>query len=146
VFDSPFGVAERVENAKLSKISCDQKIVDQFASQQLNYNSLKVQLAAINHCFVEAIAEFSEEREKALMDATYKIDEGKKKKANVAINNVASMANEFRCHALYRVQYFQSVSQNVVSPFNWFSGGKFDKANSTQFFDDAWKKCKLTKN
>ena len=144
VFDSPFGVTERVENAKLTKISCDQKIVDQFGPQQLNYNSLKIQLAAINHCFVESTTEFAAERDKAVLDANYRIDETKKTKANVAINNVAAMANEFRCHALFRVQYFQSVRQNVVSPLNW-TGGKFDKQNSAQFFDDAWKKCKLTK-
>ncbi len=146
VFDGPFGVAERVENAKLAKISCDQKIVDQFGPQQLNYNSLKIQLAAINHCFVESTTEFSAEREKALLDATYRIGETTKQKANIAINNVAAMANEFRCHALYRVQYFESVKQNVVSPLNWLSSGKFDKTNSAKFFEDAWKKCKLTKN
>jgi hypothetical protein len=145
VFDGPFGVAELVENAKLAKISCDQKIVDQFGPQRLNYNSLKIQLAAINHCFVESITEFGVERDKALRDATYRIDEAKKEKANIAINNVASMANEFRCHALFRVQYFQSVRQNVVSPVNWVSGTKFDKEKSAQFFEDAWKKCKLTK-
>jgi hypothetical protein len=146
VFDCPFGVAERVENAKLANISCDLKIVDQFGPQQLNYNSLKIQLAAINHCFVESTTEFSAEREKALVDANYRIDESKKHRANIAINSVAAMANEFRCHALYRVQYFQSVRQDVVSPLNWLSGGKFDKTNSAKFFEDAWKKCSLTKN
>lgn len=145
-FDAPFGVVERVENARLAKINCNLKIVDQFGAQQLNYNSLKIQLAAINHCFVESTAEFGAERDKALSDVTYKIDENKKHAANIAINSVAAMANEFRCHALFRVQYFQSVKQNVVSPFNWFSRAKFDKADSDKFFEEAWKKCKLTKD
>ena len=117
-----------------------------FGPQKLNYNSLKIQLAAINHGFVESVAEFSAERDRALADASYRIDESKKVKANTAINSVASMANEFRCHALYRVQYFQSVRQNVVAPLNWINGGKFDKTNSAQFFEDAWKKCKHTKD
>lgn len=146
IFDGPFGVVERVENVKLNKISCNLKIVDQFAPQKLNYNSLKIQFAAINHCFADSIVEFSAERDRALADANYRIDEKKKQDANNAINNVAAMANEFRCHTLFRLQYFQAAKQSLVSPAGWFSKDGFDKSRSEEFFNKAWQKCKLTKD
>ncbi len=146
VFDGPVGVIERVENGKLNKISCDLNIVEQFAPQKLNYNSLKIQFAAINHCFAESIIEFSAERDHALVDASYRINEKKKQEANIAINNVAAMANEFRCHALFRLQYFQAAKQGLVSPVGWFNKNEFDTSRSEAFFSKAWQKCKLTKD
>jgi hypothetical protein len=144
VFDRPFGVVERVENSKILKINCSTNIVDQFGPHDLNYNSLKIQFAAINHCFAESITAFAAEREHAVIDSTYKIDEKIKTEANLSLNNVAAMANEFRCHALYRVQTFEGKKQGVVSPIFWIRGaGVFGRSTSKEFFNSAWENCKL---
>lgn len=143
--DAPFGIAERVEYAKVAKINCVDRMVDQFAPHQLNYNSLKIQLAAINHCFVESTAEFNAERDHALVDSAYRIEETKKQRANTAINNVSAMANEFRCHAQFRIKFLEAERQTIVFPLRWFARGGLDKHTAPAFFEAAREKCKFSK-
>src|SRR5262249_26272124 len=103
--DRPAQIVEHVTRAQLNKMDCTKTLVEQLNRHGMNGASLKVQFAAINRCLSNATAEFTAQRDKAVVDQNFVVDERIKGEANDALNDVNGMANEFRCHSLFRIQY-----------------------------------------
>jgi hypothetical protein len=118
--DRPVQIAEHVTRAKLGKIDCGQTLVDQLTRHDMNGASLKVQFAALSRCLSLVTSEFSGQRDRAVSDPNFVIDEKVKKDANDALDAVNGMANEFRCHALLRIQYFNQLKDDAIfKPVAW---------------------------
>jgi hypothetical protein len=118
--DRPVEIAERVAKAKLAAIDCGQTLVEQLQRHGMNAVSLKVQFAAISHCLTIATADFSAQKDRAVVDPGFVVDERIKNNANDALNAISGMANEFRCHALLRIQYFNQLKDDAIfKPTAW---------------------------
>ena len=112
--DRPVQIAEHVTRARLGEMDCSQTLVEQLRRHGMNGASLKVQFAALNRCLSNVTAEFSAQRDKAVVDQNFVIDERIKGDANDALNAVNGMANEFRCHSLFRIQYFSQLKDEAI--------------------------------
>jgi hypothetical protein len=112
--DRPAQIVEHVSRAQLGKIDCGQTLVEQLRRHGMNGASLKVQFAAINRCLSNATFEFTAQRDKAIVDQNFVVDETIKGAANDALNDVNGMANEFRCHSLFRIQYFNQLKDEAI--------------------------------
>jgi hypothetical protein len=112
--DRPAHIVEHVSKPQLAKIDCRQTLIEQLNRHGMNGASLKVQFAAINRCLSIATAEFSGQRDKAIVDQNFVVDERIKGEANDALNDVNGMANEFRCHSLFRIQYFNQLKDEAI--------------------------------
>jgi hypothetical protein len=59
------------------------------------------------------------------------------------LDEINYMGNEFRCYALHRVDYYNSLKErSIISP--WFLGNKLmneQKADADRHFEDAAKDC-----
>jgi hypothetical protein len=112
--DRPAQIVEHVARAQLNKMDCSQTLVEQLNRNGMNGASLKVQFAAINRCLSLVTVEFNQQRDQASADQNSLIDEIVKRDANEALNAVNGMANEFRCHSLRRIQYFNQLKDDAI--------------------------------
>jgi hypothetical protein len=137
--DRPVQIAEHVRNAKLATIDCGQTLIEQIQLHGMNATSSKIQFAAINHCFFVSTSEFSAQKDEAVKDPTFIVDEQIKTKVNEALYAVNAMANEFRCHALLRIQYFNQLKEEAIfKPIDLFKNatrGWWDSKEDLKGFD-----------
>jgi hypothetical protein len=112
--DQPVHIVEHVRNLKLARIDCDQTLIEQIKLHDMNASSLKIQFAAINHCFADSTTEFMDQKDRAVRDPNSNIDEQIKTKTTKAIYAINAMSNEFRCHALRRIQYFNQLKEGAI--------------------------------
>ena len=100
--------SERVSKRKFRKMQCgsDVSLLSEFQRLKLNINSLKLQFAAIDYCFHQAMLPFDIEKKRAIAEAGYIIPPTERKAAAQRIEDVRSMSNEFRCFAQHRIALF----------------------------------------
>lgn len=106
--------AIRVRKADLMKVSCKGMLLDELERANLKKTSLKTHFAAINFCFANSINAIRTEKDRAVMDKDYRIDETVRKEAEELIDSVHAMANEFRCYAQSRIVYFEAQKQKAI--------------------------------
>jgi hypothetical protein len=146
--DRPVRIAEVVRRAALTRIECSQTLIEQLKKNNMNAVSLKVQFAALNHCFSLSTVEFTNLKDRALKDSAFTIDENIKADANETLNAANGMANEFRCHALLRIEYFNQLKDNAIfKPIAYLKDrvGRWAGESQSRDFDidAALRRCKI---
>ena len=103
------------------KINCGTGLlVPELRQLQLNVNSLKVQYAVINYCFMLSTREFNSWRDKALLDNSVVIGDDVKAKASLLNDGVRRLSDEFRCFAQHRILFLEQQKQtSIFRPFTW---------------------------
>jgi hypothetical protein len=103
------------------KINCGTGLlVSELRRLQLNVNSIKVQFAALNYCFMLSTKEFNSWRDKALSDDSAVIPDDVKAKAALLNDGVRRMSDEFRCFAQHRIAFLEQRKQtSIFRPFMW---------------------------
>jgi hypothetical protein len=111
---------------KTELIDCKKSLAEQLETVHLNKHSLKAQFAGIARCFVMALSPLNEVKERAVTDKAVKVDPAVEKQASGNLDHLISMANEFRCYALLRIEYFNSrKTEAIISPnsaWRWLNG------------------------
>ncbi len=104
--------AIRIFWVKFKDIDCTQSITEQLDKLQLNRHSLKIQFAAIQFCFMRLNDVLS-----TMIKAAPRVDNVLIDKANRELGDVYTMANEFRCYAQGRIDYYRrQKTQSILSP------------------------------
>ena len=99
--------SERVSKRKFRKMQCTSDVsLPTFQRLKLNINSLKLQFAAIDYCFHQAMLPFDIEKKRAIAEAGYIIPPTERKAAAQRVEDVRAMSNEFRCFAQHRIALF----------------------------------------
>jgi hypothetical protein len=120
-----------VRSAELNKISCEGTLIDAIKTAGLDTHSLKLQFAVLNRCFGRLHASLAAQIENLLKNRSGALDDKGIKLANDRLDNLRGYANEFRCVALLRIDYYKAQKEKsiVVPPFirRWlFSPPKAD--------------------
>jgi hypothetical protein len=101
----------RIFNAKISKINCTLSLPEQLEDLGLNKDSLKLRFAGINHCFIDIHKMLSTQKNLVTSDSSANLQE-------VDLGAIQTMGNEFRCHALRRIDYYnRQKERSILSPF-----------------------------
>lgn len=109
--------AQRTTVADFNKLDCTDKstLLSEMQRLKLNINSLKVQFAAIDYCFHQAMLPFDIEMRKALTGKDYyAIPPTEKTAAAKSLESVRSMSNEFRCFAQHRIALFNEEKRKSI--------------------------------
>ncbi|RAI43316.1 hypothetical protein [Rhodoplanes roseus] len=103
----------------------------------LDENSLNLQLAGINVCFIR----LNRELDRAKSDRTWNRDFEKEVKQR--LETIRDMGNEFNCYALQRVGYYQKQKEDAlfgpVAAFNWLTNGR--RTMAEQHFKESAASC-----
>jgi hypothetical protein len=99
---------------KIEKIDCTKALSEQLRLNDLNGDSLKAQFAGIARCFYKAISPLSDMKDRAVLDATASIDPGTAERASANLDDITSLANQFRRYALRRIEYFNHQKEVVI--------------------------------
>jgi hypothetical protein len=128
---------------KTDRIDCTSSLREQLPLIQLNRHSLKGQFASIARCLFKAASPLAEQKDRAVLDKSVTINDSVAKTATSNLEHLMSMANEFRCHALLRIEYYNSrKSEAIVSPLSvirWLNNTQVQSA--TNHFAATERRC-----
>jgi hypothetical protein len=146
--DQPIGIAERKRGQVIEKIDCKLSLPEQLQAHDLNPNSLKLQFTAITSCFARGIKEFSKAKDQGVVDNAFMLDEAIRAGAEDALSHVMSMANEFRCYALSRIEFLKSRQGRAIyrPPFiGWLRGSNENREarDKKAHFQKTTEKCRF---
>lgn len=133
------GVAVYYE--KMKKINCALSLTDSLKSFDLNPDSLKLRLAGMNNCFIQL--NFILARTKSATSPDVTSDDELYKKLHASLDAIHTMASEFRCYALHRVDYYKrQKEQSIFSPmraWKWLTNAQ--KQDALDHFEETAKRC-----
>lgn len=121
--DRPVGIRETVRRESLRSINCADRLIPQLAKDHADKKySLKLQFAAINNCFAQVTTtaagsgtqSLNTVKDLGVVDSSQRFDSEIGKHVVTRNNHVLSMANEFRCFALIRIEYLKSQQTNSI--------------------------------
>jgi hypothetical protein len=141
------GKHERVSaKAFIGKFNCDAMLIGELRRLNLSIYSLKVQFAALNYCFAQSIKKFGDEKEIAITDNTFAINEKTQKEASGLNTNIHSMSNEFRCFAQQRIRYLERRKQATIFKLSTWIRDKFSEPVDTvaEHLKQTEKECDFT--
>lgn len=95
---------------RLASINCRQPATDELVRLQLNSNSLKLRLAIIRECFSQ-LNDSLDEKKTAVKNGHGTFDQQTAKRARDELWYIHMMANEFRCFALNRIEYYRKQKE-----------------------------------
>jgi hypothetical protein len=142
---------------KMAEINCSNPVTDELKKLRVNENSLKFRFAAINWCFVEVHNGLDKLMDGALKTPRPSLDDLTQSKIKSQLEALLAMADEFRCYAQQRIDYYNSQKElAIVSPKNartWLiditrkEGSTSTRARRAQkHFKDAAGRCAPTLN
>ena len=108
---------------KMAELNCSNPVTEELKKLRVNEDSLKFRFAAINRCFVEVNAGLdqlmTEALNKPLPSIDNLIENLTQSKIKSQLEAVLAMADEFRCYAQQRIDYYNSQKElAIVSPKN----------------------------
>jgi hypothetical protein len=107
----------QVSSAKIAKIDCSKRLSSELDLQKLNPQSLKLQFAVIHSCFVKVHAIADGIKAGLLAPGNLKFDDAAAIKLSSSLGDLHTMANEFRCHALRRIDFYKRQREkSILSP------------------------------
>ncbi len=111
-------------SSRIDDVNCSDLPVDQLKRFKLNSDSLKLQLAIIQECFKRLHQLLDHALEKTLSGNDLTRDQDKAN-FNRRLGILGSMANQFHCYALQRVDYYKRQKRrSILSPrsvWNWLA-------------------------
>lgn len=135
----------QVFNDKFKNINCAHSLTRQFDELKLNKHSLKLQFAGIHHCFVKINRTLDESVTQAVSAALPRFD--RRAEAAAHLGDIRTMANEFRCYALRRIDYYnRQKERSIISiPFLWRWITKAHKKDANEHFETTAERCRPEK-
>jgi hypothetical protein len=137
------GEGIRVFAVKLKKLNCALSLTEQLGRLGLNPDSLKLRLAGINHCFIQVHAILDEKSGKALGSAELVWDDALSGQLKQKLGDIKTMANEFRCYALRRIDYYnRQKERSILSPvslWKWLANSQ--KQEALVHFNETAEQC-----
>jgi hypothetical protein len=132
-----------VFSRKLSNIKCQNSLPEELEKVGLDKHSLKIQFAAINHCFRALHQSLDDQIAKLLNHSLENIDLAVLKAANGNLADIETTANEFRCVALLRIGYYKAQTERSIAIPGLVRHWMFDpvKAAATKHFQNTDQSC-----
>jgi hypothetical protein len=103
-----------ISSTETDKADCKHSLTEQVTKIGLDPHSLKAQFAVIAHCLGAIHTGFSAEKDTAILVRRATISAQVKDKYNHSLDNTWSMANDFRCYALRRIQFYNAEKEFTI--------------------------------
>jgi hypothetical protein len=126
---------------KMKGINCSASLTDELKRLRLNPNSLKLRLVGINYCFIHLNDELR--AHKHLEPSAIKWTDDYHRQLERKLTDIRTMANELRCYAFQRVDYYSSLKeQSIISPYSvWKQLLHEEKRGALKHFEETAKRC-----
>jgi len=142
---------------KMAEINCSNPVTEELEKLRVNPNSLKFRFAGINRCFVEVNDALNKLMTEALKKPLPSLDDFTQSKIKSQLEALLAMADEFRCYAQQRIDYYNSQKElAIVSPKNawrWLTDATRKEGSTSttarlalKHFEDAAGRCAPTLN
>jgi hypothetical protein len=126
---------------QLEDMNCLSSLPNELEKNGVDSRRLKNRLVGIHYCFMQLHHLLAEKKNAKSSDASW--DQAFHKDLSNRLDKIDYMGNEFRCYALHRVDYYNSLKErSIISP--WSVGNKLmneQKADADRHFEDAAKNC-----
>jgi hypothetical protein len=104
----------RVSRAKISQINCLNSLTEELQKLHLNPHSLKIRLAGIHNCFMEINSVLDEQLTEAISKPLQTFSKPTESQIKHQLDALLAMANEFRCYAHQRIDYYNSQTELAI--------------------------------
>lgn len=134
----------RIYRAKIKKIDClNYSFSEELEKQQLNAHGLKLRFAVIHNCFMIINNALNMQMNEAISKTLPSFDEPTESQIADKLNALLAMANEFRCYAHQRIDYYNAQKERAIFSasyvWRWLNDGT--KTAALKHFDDTASKC-----
>lgn len=151
--DRPVNIVARKRAAEMAKIDCTKSLPQQLAAQKLEPASLKLQFAVVTRCFaggLPAFSSFLRAKDLGSYDPAFVFDDKLRTDAEDALGHVSSLANEFRCYALARIDFLRSRQGRAIYIPDWLGRFRVGGTNNEReardkkaHFENTAKNCQF---
>lgn len=126
---------------KMKEIDCSASLTDELTKLRLNPNSLKLRLVGINYCFIHLNNKLR--AHKHLLPSSIRWTDEYQRRLEGELVNIRTMANELRCYALQRVDYYNNLKeQSIISPYTvWKKLVHAEKRSALKHFEETTRRC-----
>ena len=133
----------RIYRTKMVQINCLNSLSDQFQKLQLNSHSLKVRFAALHNCFMNIHGALDQRLTEAISKPLPTFEKSTESQIKDQLTALLAMANEFRCYAHQRIDYYNSQKElaifSITYVWRWLTDGT--KTGALKHFEDTASKC-----
>jgi hypothetical protein len=133
----------RVSRAKIGQINCLNAVTDELQKLHLNPDSLKFIFAGIHNCFMEVNGLLNEQLAEAIAKPEPAFSEQTESQIKQQLDALLAMANEFRCYAHQRIDYYNSQKELAIfsAIYVWRRLADSPKSEALKHFEDATARC-----
>jgi hypothetical protein len=134
----------RINRAKITPMNCANYLhTEELQRLKLNSHSLKLRFAAINNCFMEAHSQLDGQRMDAMSNSSPDFSKPIEDKIRDRSKALLAMANEFRCYAHRRIDYYSHQKELAIFSISyvWRSLTDATKAAALKHFEDTANSC-----
>ena len=138
----------RIYRAKIKKIDClNYSFSEELEKQQLNAHGLKLRFAVIHNCFMIINNALNMQMNEAISKTLPSFDEPTESQIADKLNALLAMANEFRCYAHQRIDYYNAQKELAIfsATYVWRRLNDGTKTAALKHFDDTASKCNSQK-
>jgi hypothetical protein len=138
----------RISRAKITQIDCSSSLTEELEKQKLNPHSLKIRFAVIHGCFMLINSALDGQLTEAISKPTPTLDKDTESKIMAKLIALLAMANEFRCYAHQRIDYYNSQKELAIFSLTyvWRLLTDATKREALKHFEDAARRCAPTLN
>ena len=138
----------RIYRAKIKKIDClNYSFSEELEKQQLNAHGLKLRFAVIHNCFMIINNALNMQMNEAISKTLPSFDEPTESQIADKLNALLAMANEFRCYAHQRIDYYNAQKERAIfsASYVWRWLNDATTTAALKHFDDTASKCNSQK-
>jgi hypothetical protein len=138
----------RINRTKITQIDCSNSLTEELQKQNLNPHSLKIRFAVIHNCFMLINSDLDGQLTEAISKPTPTLDKDTESKIKDKLIALLAMANEFRCYAHQRIDYYNSQKELAIFSFTyvWRLLNDATRTEALKHFEDAASRCAPTRN
>jgi hypothetical protein len=138
----------RISRSKITQVNCLNSPTEELPKHSLNPHSLKVRFAVINHCFMLISSALDRQKMEALSKPMPTLDKDTESKIKYQLTELLAMANEFRCYAHQRIDYYNSQKELAIFSLTYVRRWLTDatRTEALQHFKDAARRCAPPRN
>jgi hypothetical protein len=138
----------RIYRAKIREIDClNYSFSEELEKLHLNAHSLKLRFAAIHNCFMIINNALNKQMNEAISKTLPSFDEPTESQIADKLNALLAMANEFRCYAHQRIDYYNAQKERAIfsATYVWRWLNDATTTAALKHFDDTASKCNSQK-
>jgi hypothetical protein len=138
----------RIYRAKIRQIDClNYSFSEELEKLHLNAHSLKLRFAVIHNCFMIINNALNKQMNEAISKTLPSFDEPTESQIADKLNALLAMANEFRCYAHQRIDYYNAQKERAIfsATYVWRWLNDATTTAALKHFDDTAGKCNAQK-